>query len=196
MSKAQVQQLFVLIGAMMVIGVIVLFGLKSVSTVEEKGDATSMLLFKNRLSKDVEGMSYEMGSVDVVKYPLPSGYSEICIVDLEKVNVTNLFDYPQIRSYIISGAEKNVFFFSNDGFHADFISDLGVLSYPYFSCIDRKGAIEISIEGGEGKGKVRLPPKKEHCENAAANSPWGCLVLDYTFGEGYKEDCKEDYGFC
>ena len=46
MSKAQVQQLFVLIGAIFIVGSIVLFGLKGVSTIEEKGDATAMLFFR------------------------------------------------------------------------------------------------------------------------------------------------------
>jgi len=196
MSKAQVQQLFVLIGAIFIVGFIVLFGLKGVTNVAEKGDATAMLLFKNRIANDVEDMSYEVGSVDIVRYALPSGYNEICFVDLDKVNITNLFDYPQIANYVAGGVEKNVFFYSNDGFHADYIEDLGIKYYPYFSCMDRKGIVDVRIEGRDGKGKLRLPAKREYCENADAAGPWACNALDLTFGEGYKQDCYDDYKLC
>ena len=140
-------------------------------------------------------MSYEVGSVDIAKYSLPSGYKEMCFVDLEKVNISNLFDYPQIRTYVLNRVEKNVFFFYDGGFDADYIPDLGVSYYPYFSCLDRKGAVEVRIEGAEGKGKIRLPVRKEYCENAF-RKPWGCLVLDIIFGEGYRQGCHDDYDIC
>lgn len=189
-------RVFVFMIILIAIAIILLFGYTALSKVLKKGDQAVMIKFQSELKSDVESMSFDKGSVKVEKYRPPSNFDEICFVDLEEVDPTNI-NNSVIRDSVESGARKNLFFIGKDDFESDYIEDLRLFYFPFFSCIKPR-PVELRIEGrGDGAAVRAVPPDKELCLSANDHSDREamCNALE-VFGLGYRKDCCDEYGLC
>lgn len=115
MRKAQLgSEIFVYILAILVIGLIVVFGYKKVVELREKGSDIEVLHFKKQLESLVK-ISMSSGNIFVEEMLLPKGFSKICFIDLTKsadgkLNAPTNKDYsPIIYDSWNAKNQKNVF---------------------------------------------------------------------------------------
>ena len=84
-KKSQIQsQVFVYVLALVIMGMILLYGYKSISTMREKGEQIDLLTFKTDLADEISKMSSDYGSARIITLKSPAGFSEVCFIDLEK----------------------------------------------------------------------------------------------------------------
>ena len=82
---AQIQtQVFVYVIGLIIMGIILLYGYQSISAMREKGDQIDLLTFKTDMEQEVSKMSSDYGSARIITLKTPSGFLEVCFVDLEK----------------------------------------------------------------------------------------------------------------
>ena len=79
-----VGEVFVYIIAALTFALIMIFGYKAINQFLEKGQQVEFVQFKTELESSVKKIYSEYGSVREVRYRLPSGYTQICFVDLDK----------------------------------------------------------------------------------------------------------------
>jgi hypothetical protein len=188
-------QIFVYILALIIVAMILLFGYKAISNMQKRGEQVVLIQFKTQLKNDVERLSSDYGSVRIGKYKLPSGFDEICFVDLKNVNPSDIMNHPIIKDSVESGVKENIFLLGKSNFDSIYVEDLELSSYPYFSCISSKiGSVELRIEGKGNAAVIKTPPSQKYCQNAQDGGL--CDGLDIVFGSGYKSDCCKEYGLC
>ncbi len=181
-----------------------MFGYRMMGSIGEKGEQAFLVEFKNKLDKDIGSIGFDIGSVKIGKYSVPSTFDEVCFVDLRYVDVSELGNYSIIKDSVESGANKNVFLIGEDGFETMYIEDLGVFYWPYYSCLStRTGKIELEIEG-VGHGAAVKVMEREFCQKAnddSANPEEMCNLLnvlcpDYKTECRYRAKCCEKYKLC
>lgn len=149
-KNAQAQQVFTYIFAIVVIGAIVLFGYKAFNNMRDKAENVAYLTFQTDLTNAVDSMSYSYGSVSKKILTVPSGYEEVCFVDLDcfaekKCTFDDDFKYPIIKNYVESGAKENVFL-KDKSFYGGNITV--VEDKDGFDCITvARGKLNLRIEG-------------------------------------------------
>ena len=79
-----VGQVFVFIIAVVVFGLVLLFGYKMVGWFIDKGDDVQFYQFKTDLETAFQRIYTEYGSVRILTFHLPTKYKEICFIDLNK----------------------------------------------------------------------------------------------------------------
>lgn len=180
------------------------FGYRMMGSIGEKGEQAFLAEFKTKLDRDIGSVGFDIGSVKIGKYGVPSTFDEICFVDLRYVDVSELENYSIIKDSVESGANKNVFLMGEDGFETMYIEDLGVFYWPHYSCLStRTGKIELEIEG-VGHGAAVKVMEREFCQKAnddSANPEEMCNLLnvlcpDYKTECGYRAKCCEKYNLC
>ena len=167
----------------------IVFASRMIVDVGEKGQQVVLMGFKNKLDKDVQSIGFEMGSVKVESYNIPSTFNEVCFVDLEHVNLFWL-ENPLVEDSVSSGGNKNVFLIGKNSFESFYVEDLGVFYYPHHTCIyTRTGTFELETEG-TGDGAAIKSLKRDFCEEAdESQNGWMCYALDFQFCPDYQPDC-------
>ncbi len=108
-------QLFIFILALVLFGLILIYGYKAIKTFGEKGRETAFIEFKDSLETAIKTSLMDYGSVKKFKLNLPFEYTEICFIDLEtiatKANKLNELAgaRPLIYNAVESGTSQNVF---------------------------------------------------------------------------------------
>ena len=194
-NRAQMeQQTFIYILSLIGVAFILIFGYKAINDISKKDDQVVLIQFQNKLKNDVESLSSDYGSVKVREYNLPSGFDEICFVDLENVNPELIPNRPIMEDSIQSGVKKNIFSLRENDIETFYIEGFK-LSDPYWSCIQPKsGNIELRIEGIGNAAFIKTPPYIKHCKNAEDEGV--CNLLDGFFYTGFKEECCEEHKLC
>ncbi len=82
-------EVFVYIIAALTFALIMIFGYKAINQFLEKGQQVEFVQFKTELESSVKKIYSEYGSVREVRYRLPSGYTQVCFVDLDKSYLEN-----------------------------------------------------------------------------------------------------------
>lgn len=85
----------------LIFALIIVFGYKSIGQVGEKQQQAEFIKFKTDLQGDVNKLSSEYGSVDIVEYEVPGNFEEICFFNPE--GETPL-DYPSSDNVIVNNA--------------------------------------------------------------------------------------------
>ena len=188
-------QIFVYILALIIVAMILLFGYKAISNMQKRSEKVVLIQFKTQLKNDVKQLSNDYGSVRIEKYKLPSGFDEICFVDLKNVNPSDIVNHPIIKDSVESGVKENIFLLGKNNFDTLYVKDLELSSYPYLSCISSKiGSVELRIEGKGNAVVIKTPPYQKYCQNAKNGGL--CNGLDIVFGSEYKSECCKEYGLC
>src|SRR3989338_11637560 len=149
-SKSQIiGNVFIYLFSTIVIGLILIFGYKSITKTNETMQQADLELLKNSLSSDIKIMSSDYGSSKKVSYNIPQN-SELCLFDLEKkdeiLNNEKMSLYPLINNSLESNSKKNVFLASPSIFEPLYAGDIEI-NEPYFYCF-KPVAGKVSFEIG------------------------------------------------
>ena len=190
--------------AVMLAVLFLMFGYRMIGNIGERGEGVVLISFENELDRDVGSVGFDMGSIKIEKYSVPSTFDEICFVDLRYVDASDLGDYSIILDSVESGANKNVFLMGGSSFETMYIEDLGVFYWPHYSCLStRTGKIELEMEG-VGHGAAVKVIERGLCQMAnddPIDPESMCNVLnllcpDYKQDCGYRVKCCEKYELC
>lgn len=153
----------------------------------------SFIFYNQFFEKENYKVVFEDNSSISIIGQLSSELSEICFVDLDKVNPENIKDYPEVKK-IVERKKGNVFFI-NDKTENIYIANMKVENYPYFICVPYSEINNLEYSYGEYQERIiQTPLNQEWCQKAQEKEL--CKGLDIVFGEGYKNKCCENYNLC
>ncbi len=112
MMKAGVKQIFVFLMVIILIGLVFLFGLKSISGLKKDACSADLALSIKQLNEMVDRYN-TFGSVHTEKLNPPCGYTEICFVDADidrsRLNIDSI-NNNMLKSVLRDDLNHNVFF--------------------------------------------------------------------------------------
>ncbi len=92
-KKAEVaSQIFVYIIALMVVGMVIVFGYKAIKNFASRSDEVALIKFKTEVENEFKTVSSNFNTIKAENFDVPSGYEEVCIVDLDAPTSGNGFD--------------------------------------------------------------------------------------------------------
>ena len=181
--------MFVLI----IVAVILFVGFKAFADMRNRQNAALLLQFQSELKADVASIGAEYGSLSVEKYSLPSGFDELCFVDLKNINASDILNRSLIRNSVRSNVQMNVFLLKKNSFESFYVETFELFGYPYIFCMPADGSVDLTIAGKGRSAVIKTPPNEKYCWKAQNASL--CDGLNVFF-EGYKQDCCSVTGYC
>jgi len=158
-TKAQAQQIFTWIVAIVLMSLLVLFGYRSITNLRVRGEQVKFLEFKNDLTSTIESTT-DYGSERRVSLSAPGAYNEVCFVDFEGgIDLSLMNNYPIIRDSVASQLGKpaieNVFLVKDIAEQSFKIENMRVEA-PKFLCVEVKaGKINFRVAGLGKYAEVR-----------------------------------------
>lgn len=156
MKRAQIQsQVFVYILALLIMSFILIYGYNSLTRIRETGDLALTINFKSDIKRAISSISSDYGSIKVEEISVPTGYREVCFVNLSNNAVPD--DYGIIQNYvedvITNNAEPRNVFLYPEGIESVYVGEIEV--EDDFLCVDVSyGKIKIKLEGLGNRAKV------------------------------------------
>ncbi|MBR9699308.1 hypothetical protein GOV09_02540 [Candidatus Woesearchaeota archaeon] len=154
MNKAQIAgQIFVYIVAVVIVGVLLIFGYQAIRDFQNRTDSITLLNFQKDMERAIDSITNQYGTVKNVEFHLTTDYHEVCFVTYDGVfyGEIEFTGYPLIYDTIEDNAEptKNVFLVGakNEVVESYDIGKIS-LSSGVFECYDVvRGKIKLEIEG-------------------------------------------------
>lgn len=150
MKKAQLNQIFVYIFALVVIGGIILAGYSMISSLSKSKEATDIEVLKSGLKKDVQSAMAEYGNSRNFTKIISSKYKTICFADpSQNQTILNNPGLNPLNSIVKDSLESNSannIFLIGDQIIAFKINDLRIAE-PYYKCRENTGLITYVLEG-------------------------------------------------
>ncbi len=160
MKKAQsASQIFIYILAILIVGVILIFGYQAVMDFTGRANKITLVQFQKTLQSSIESISNQHGTMKTKEFSLTNEYREVCFASnyntvYSGLPLDSIFqDYPLIQDAIDpqSGPVKNVFLVKSNKEVAESF-DIGqtVVGTPTnpFKCFDiQNSMLRIQIEG-------------------------------------------------
>jgi len=110
-------QIFVFILALVIFSGVLLYGYRAIFTIQEGVEDAAFFSFSQELQAKVEQVSVDFGSVRKFRASPPGSFTEICFLDLKKLetdvqgSLTKLRNTkPLISDAVEGGTDQNVFF--------------------------------------------------------------------------------------
>ena len=161
----EVGTIFMFIIAIVVGGLILLFGYKVFSNIVDTSDTVDYQEFHSELQKNLDTQKRRYGSRKVFDYELPRDVKYIFFVDLDrKVDIINnpmLKSYPLIRDAIESDVKKNMYIIRTGGeFEPFYVGEIMLAKVGEENCsglgkVDvREGRFSLAIRGKGGKAYI------------------------------------------
>jgi len=150
MNRGQISStVFTYIFAIVVIAIILLLGYRYISGTQKNIEKADLILFKNKLTNDIETISQDFGSSKKVSYSVSA--EELCLLDLGKSSEISsnpkMDSYPIIKDSVQSNVKKNAFVLGNKIFESYFVGNIEI-NDPFFKCFKPlSGKISFVIEG-------------------------------------------------
>jgi len=110
-----VGQVFVFIVAAITFAFIMIFGYRAITGFLQSGEEVAFVQFKTDLESSIKKLFTEFGSVRAETFNLPSKYSQICFVDMDKPADNHLCEFDQVACTVWKNAkdynsvDENVF---------------------------------------------------------------------------------------
>ncbi|PIN88095.1 hypothetical protein COV12_00320 [Candidatus Woesearchaeota archaeon CG10_big_fil_rev_8_21_14_0_10_32_24] len=79
-----INQVFVFMIAGLIFALILIFGYQAISGFIDTGEAVLFTKFKTSIEADVQKIHTDFGSIRKKSYTLPSGYEEVCFVNMDR----------------------------------------------------------------------------------------------------------------
>ena len=144
-TKAQISgQIFIYVLAIIIAGLILLYGYRAIGTITKTGEEVALIDFKNQLEGDIEKLATDYGAIKTKSYILPSGTETICFVDSDAK--TTATDYQIINDIVASGARQNIFL----------IPLLNIQIYAEGLKVDESGSKSLCLTNQRGRITLRL----------------------------------------
>ena len=159
-KKAQIQaQIFVYVLSMIVIGLVLLYGYKSIGKMRERAKQVDLIGFKTDVRNAVEKVSNDYGTVRAPEFKVPEGYDEVCFIDLDKGAdpsieslhplVYEAWQDDSANVFLIKDLAKEFYLVESNGQH------LIQIDSPGYICPEVKGSkVKVRLEGVGGKAKL------------------------------------------
>lgn len=195
-KRGQIQnRIFLFAAALIILAVIVIWGYKAISSMQEKQNQAALIKFKTQLAADVESAANDFGSRRSERYFLPTNFDEMCLVDTTRVDANDILNHPVVMDNVDNGAKANLFFLGKNEFEAFDVGNLGLAGFPHYWCVETKiGKIELTYEGKGGEAMVKMPVSERSCQHAQDETY--CDRLDTIFGTGSRDECCNKYTKC
>ncbi|OGM01323.1 hypothetical protein A3K72_03025 [Candidatus Woesearchaeota archaeon RBG_13_36_6] len=162
MRRSQIHaQVLVYILAMIIMALILAYGYNAIKDILNKGEFTSLVKFKTELKTSITSISHDYGSVKNEEFIVPTGFQEVCFVDLSKITAVlagrEIDSYPIVKNYINSiegeNAEPKNVFLIPPGTESDYVGNISVDGG--FLCFDAsQGRIRVRLEGLGNRAKI------------------------------------------
>lgn len=151
MKKSQIQsQVLVYILALFIIGVIMVYGYKSIINMRERAGEAEFIKFRNTVDQAVNSLDY--GSVKKRTFFPPRGYRQVCFGIPNKAYPPILNNYPYINDSLNGGVANTVFLYP-DGSRAFEVPDITVESN--FKCYNiTSGRVTVTLSGQGSTVKI------------------------------------------
>ncbi len=158
MRKAQIAgQIFIYVLAVVISGLIIIYGYKAVISFRETSEKTSMIKFQKELENKFDEMATSYGDVEIAAFNVPNA-NEVCFVNTSFIGQTNKLPATAnsiIKSSVESGVQKSVFLCPDctTSFYVGQISVLNKnpsINHGFYCFKVSAGSFKIRLEG---KGK-------------------------------------------
>jgi hypothetical protein len=163
MKKGQIQaQVFVYVLAMLVISMVLLYGYRSIATMQERAKQVDILSLKHEVIKSIEKVSNDFGTVRAPTFNIPKEYSEICFIDIDNSPATELQSEHPLVYEAWEDESANVFIIK-DLVDESFMvgeSDISLIDidHPNYLCFKViNSRVKVRLEGVGGKAKLSKP---------------------------------------
>ena len=161
-NKAQMNQVFVFLIAMLVIAAIALVGVKSVQSIMDQKCSADGLIFQDRISSATKNAN-AIKTVNKELISSPCNYKKLCLIDASAIGNPAVFihneEFPGsyiIKSGVLDGVKQNVFLINskNEVLPGGYISQLALVNASAPLCINATyGKYELVLYG---KGRTTL----------------------------------------
>ncbi len=159
-KRAQIQsQIFVYVLAIVIMGLVLLYGYKSIATMQDKAEQIDLLSFKKDIENEIVKMSTDYGSVRTPTIHVPANSKEVCFLDLTKspvkLNHPLVYEAWEDKSanvFLIDKLAKEVYLIQQQQNYLIQIDSPGYLCIPVIN-----NKIQIRLEGIGGKAELSLP---------------------------------------
>ncbi len=159
MKKAQfaVGQIFIYILAIIIAGLIILYGYKAIIGFRHKAEEIALINFKTSIENDIAKIATSYGSVKIKEYDLPSSAKEVCFISSSKLGDTtfSMPDYPIIENSIKSKARQNIFLIPMAEIPI-YVENMEVEN-TFFCITPSRGKITIKLEGLGNRTLITKP---------------------------------------
>lgn len=81
MKKAQAQQIFIFIIAIVIASLIFIYGYKAINDFMDRSEEVALVRFKTDIESGIRTISSDYGSVNKLELSLPSEYQKVCFID-------------------------------------------------------------------------------------------------------------------
>lgn len=148
--KGQIQQVFIYILTIVIVGMVLLIGYKAIGGIIGKGCDVEKATFQTNLDGYVEKYS-DYGSVHKESLNAPCGSKSVCFVDAEQIanqDTEGTEDNSIIKNSVDEGIEENVFLISSDNITEPFGYNKKIQVDAGMVCVDNtNGKFYIWFEG-------------------------------------------------
>jgi hypothetical protein len=128
LKKAQVAtQIFVYIVALVVVGMVIVFGYKAVKNFGERGDEVALIKFKTDVENTFKSVSADFNRIKITEFNTPSGFDEVCLVDINTQPPLTRADFAY-NELLFDGVQegKNLFLVKGIDMESYFVGPLKV----------------------------------------------------------------------
>ncbi len=167
MKRAQVSHIIAYLLAIVIFGMVLVFGYKAIANIRQQTDQAAYLGFQKSLESDIKSIYFDYGSVKKLSYSI-RGYEWVCFADLKYDIVTAINTNPVnpiVLNSIQSEFKKNIFLVNDkvDSFYVEKIiltedeaipPDLNPLCIPIVN-----GKLSIKLTGQGDYALVEKQPQ-------------------------------------
>ncbi|MAG08630.1 hypothetical protein CMO89_04100, partial [Candidatus Woesearchaeota archaeon] len=174
--RAEFNTAFIIILAVLVGGVIIIFGYRIIRSNIGGHCITGLNIFQEDIKAAIDENMLRVGSVEEYKFRGLCGFDKIYFVDkYEDVNVSRLNDIPEIVDSVNSSSKDNLFLAAASALErALYIGSINIPS-PHYLCFEvENGILNMLLEG---KGDSTRLKHKENMFNC------GPTIVEPTMGE-------------
>jgi len=158
MKKAQMStsQIFTYILALVVASLILLYGYTAISKMRSQTDTVSILQFKTDLTNAINSISYDFGSVEIKKLNMPTGFNQVCFVDINNVASVTITE-KLIKDSVESQSKNDIFLLGNGNVEPMQVG--GITIENSYKCINSvSGKVSIQLEATGKSVLISQPP--------------------------------------
>lgn len=161
MSKTaqNIGQIFIYTLAILIVGVILIFGYKAVTDFRDRADSITLIQFQRSIESSIKSIANQYGTLKTKEFALSNEYREVCFVRNFEISYGSLpldsifGKYPIILDAIDpqSGPIKNIFLIKNNKEVAESF-DIGKIvvddaGNPFKCFVVQSSMLKIKIEG-------------------------------------------------
>jgi len=153
MKKGAVQQVFIYLMVIIVVGTLMIIGYKAIGALINKMCDVNLATFKSNLKTSLQRNS-NYGSSEIKSFTAPCSYDKICFLNITGVNQNLLSEYPSIKSEYGARTGQQMFFIQGKKVIGVNLVVRGLEVKDGFFCINSTGGkFTVKMEG-ISRGKV------------------------------------------